>query len=138
MSPSGELLPTGETLTAKVTNKKKKQVTLSGRVTQSGFGIGGTVEQTNEAGAIVRVAAAKVGLFLGAKSSGSATANATGAYSKKVRGKGKKAVFQARVTALTGVVIADGCANPTQPPIPCVNATAGGFTAASSKVTVRF
>src|SRR6266540_1716528 len=98
-----------------------KQVTLSGLVTQSG-----------------RAAVAKVSLLINGKAKASATSNAAGRYSKKVKGTGKRSTFQATVTAAARDLGAEGCANPTQPPIPCVSATAGGFTATSKKITVRF
>ena len=109
------------TLTAKVTSKKKKQVTLSGLVTQSGL-----------------AAVAKVSLLINGKAKASATSNAAGRYSKKVKGTGKRSTFQATVTAAARDLGAEGCANPTQPPIPCVSATAGGFTATSPKRTLKF
>src|SRR6266498_4004083 len=113
--------PGAVTLTTKVTSKKKKQVTLSGLVTQSGL-----------------AAVAKVSLLINGKAKASATSNAAGRYSKKVKGTGKRSTFQATVTAAARDLGAEGCANPTQPPIPCVSATAGGFTATSKKITVRF
>jgi hypothetical protein len=113
--------PGAVTLNAKVNNKKKKQVTLSGAVTQSGLTV-----------------AAKVSLLVNGKATTTATAAATGRYSKKVKGKGKKTTFQSRVTVPARDITATGCTAPTQAGIACVSATAGAFTATSRKVTVRF
>jgi hypothetical protein len=113
--------PGAVTLNAKVTSKKKKQVTLSGRVTQSGVAV-----------------AAKVSILINGKAKASATSNASGSYSKKMKGTGKKTTFQARVTAAAREITAAGCASPTNPAFQCVSATAGEFTATSRKVTARF
>jgi hypothetical protein len=113
--------PGAITLNAKVTSKKKKQVTVSGSVTQSGLG-----------------AAGKVSILINGRAKASATATASGRYSKKVKGTGKRSTFQARVTVAARDVTSTGCATPTQAGVNCVSATAGGFTATSRKVTVRF
>ena len=113
--------PGAVTLTTRVTSKKKKRVTVAGAVTQSGLGV-----------------ATKVSILINGKGRASANSNATGRYTKKVRGKGRRSTFQARVTVAARDLGADACANPSQPPFPCVSATAGGFTATSRKVTVRF
>jgi hypothetical protein len=113
--------PGAVTLTTRVTSKKKKQVVVAGTVTQSGLGV-----------------AAKVSLLVNGKAKASATSNTAGRYSKKVKGKARRSTFQAKVTVPARDVTADGCATPTQPAVRCVSATAGGFTATSRKVTVRF
>jgi hypothetical protein len=104
-----------------VTSKKKKQVVVAGTVTQSGLGI-----------------STKVSILINGKARASVTSNESGRYSKKVKGKGKRSTIQAKVTVPARDVTSTGCASPTQPPIPCVSATAGGFTAVSRKITVRF
>ena len=114
--------PGAVTLTWKVTSKKKKQVTLSGRVSQSGIAV-----------------AAKVSLLVNGKARASASSNnATGRYSKIVKGKGRRSTFQARVTVGARDITTEGCTTPTQTGVACVSATAGGFTAVSRRVTVRF
>lgn len=107
-------------LGAKVTSKKKKQVTVSGLVRQGTAAVGG-----------------RVSILINGKARASATASAAGRYSKKVKGTGKRSTFQARVTVAARDLGAAGCVQ-SQAPIPCVDATAGGFTATSGKVTVRF
>jgi hypothetical protein len=113
--------PGAVTLTTKVTSKKKKQVTLSGRVTQSGLAV-----------------ATEVSLLVNGRVKATANSNGSGRFSKKVKGTGKRSVFQASVTVDARDLSAAGCGSPTQAPIPCVSATAGAFTGVSRKVTVRF
>jgi hypothetical protein len=113
--------PGAISLNTRVTSKKKKQVTVSGRVSQSGLGAAGSVS-----------------ILINGRARASATANASGAYSKKVKGTGKRSTFQARVTVPARDITATGCASPTQTGVQCVSATAGGFTATSSKRTVKF
>jgi hypothetical protein len=109
------------TLSARVTSKKKKQVTVSGSVTQSGLPVSG-----------------QVSILINGRAKASATAKANGRYSKKVKGTGKRATFQARVTVEARDITSTGCVSPTQAGVQCVSATAGGFTATSPKRTVRF
>ena len=113
--------PGAVSLSAKVTSKKKRQVTVSGTVTQSGVGVAG-----------------KVSILINGKARASATANASGRYSKKVKGTGRRSTLQARVTVGARDITSSGCASPTQAGIRCVSATAGGFTATSPKKTVKF
>jgi hypothetical protein len=114
--------PGSVSLTAKVTSKKKKRVTVSGVVSQSGLGVAGTVS-----------------ILINGRSGGSATANASGHYSKKnLKGKGKRSTFQAKVTVPSRDITSTGCANQTLANVTCVSATAGGFTATSPKRTARF
>ena len=114
--------PGSITLRARVTSKKRKQVTVSGSVSQSGLGVGGTVR-----------------ILVNGKARASATASAGGRYSKKVKGIGTRSTFQARVTvAARDITSAGGCATRTNPAFNCVSATAGGFTATSPRVVVRF
>ena len=113
--------PGAITLSGRVTSKKKKQVSLSGAVSQSGLGVAGPVS-----------------ILINGRASASATANASGRYSKKVKGKGKRSTFQARVTVPARDVTATGCATGTQAGVTCVSATASGFTATSRRITLRF
>jgi hypothetical protein len=113
--------PGSITLGTKVTNKKKKLVRLSGQVTQSGLSV-----------------AAKVTLLVNGRARATATAAATGRYLKTVKGVGKRSTFQARVTVPARDITPTGCTAPTQAPVPCVSATAGGFTATSPRRLVRF
>jgi hypothetical protein len=113
--------PGSVSLTPRLTSKKKKQVTLTGLVTQSGIGV-----------------ATKVSLLINGRAKASASSNASGRYSKKVKGTGRRSTFQAKVNVAARDLGTAGCANPTNPLFQCVSATAGGFTATSRKVTVRF
>ncbi len=113
-------------LRAKVVNKKKKIVRLSGVVTQAGLG---------------GVNAATVRLLINSHASRfSKLSGATGGFSFNLQNTAKHKTttfFQATATALARDVTATGCANPTAPPIPCVSATASGFTARSARIKVR-
>jgi hypothetical protein len=113
--------PGAVTLTTRVTSKKKKQVVVAGSVTQSGLGV-----------------ATKVSLLINGKAKASATSTTAGRYSKKLKGTARRSTFQAKVTVPARDITAEGCTTPTQPGVQCVSATAGGFTATSRKVTVRF
>jgi hypothetical protein len=113
--------PGAVTLAGRVTSKKKKQVTLSGNVTQTGLGV-----------------ATRVTLLVNGRAKSSATANAAGRYSKKLKGAGKRTTFQARVSVEARDLGASGCASPTNPAFQCVSATAGAFTATSRRITLRF
>ena len=113
--------PGAVTIAGRVTSKKKKQVTLSGAVTQSGIGV-----------------ATKVSILINGRSKASATSNASGRYSKKVKGVGKRTSFQARVSVAARDLGAAGCASPTNPAFQCVSATAGAFTATSRKLSFKF
>jgi hypothetical protein len=123
------------TLRAKILNKKKKIVRLSGVVTQAGNPVSG----------------AKAALLINSHpSSYSLTSNASGGFGLFLRQctKPKPApcvtprgvrttFFQMVATAAARDITSTGCATPTQPPIPCVSATAGPFTARSAKIKVR-
>jgi hypothetical protein len=116
------------TLKAKILNRKKKLVRLSGVVTQGGLGA--------IRGAIVKITANARRLAVG----GSALSGANGSFSISVRNPVKKVTttfFQATASALPRDVTASGCANPIAPPFPCVSATASGFSVQSAKVKVR-
>jgi hypothetical protein len=111
------------TINAKVTNKKRRIVRASGKVTQSGAAVAG----------------AQVSLLLNGKSRFSARATGAGAYSILLRKSGRKTTttFQARTTVAERDATTTGCASPSIPNVPCVNATISGFTAVSRKVRIR-
>lgn len=111
-------------MTTRVTNKKKRTLRVSGRLTQAGAGV---------AGSQVRL------LLNGSASKFTARTSASGAYSIVLKKTGKKSIttFQSRVTVAERDVTSTACATPTLPTVPCVSATASGFTAVSRKVRVR-
>jgi hypothetical protein len=111
-------------ITTRVTNKKKRILRVSGRLTQAGAAVAGS----------------QVRLLLNGKASRfTARTSAIGAYSVVLRKTGKKSVttFQSRVTVAERDVTSTACAGPTLPTFPCVSATASGFTAVSRRVAVR-
>ena len=113
-------------LRAKVLNKKKRIVRLSGSVAQAGIG---------------GVNAATVKLLINSKLSPfSKLSGATGSFSFRLQHtkRATSTFFQVVASALARDVTAKGCANPTAAPIPCVSATANGFTVRSNKVKVPF
>jgi hypothetical protein len=111
------------TLSAKVMNKKKRIVRALGKVTQSGAAVAG----------------AQVSLLLNGKSRFQARTTAAGSYSILLRKSGRKTTttFQARTTVAERDATSTGCASPSLPNVPCVNATSSGFTAVSRKVSIR-
>jgi hypothetical protein len=111
------------TLTARVTNKGKRVVRATGKVTQAGAAVAG----------------AQVSLLLNGKSRFQPRTTASGAYSILLRKSGKKTTttFQARTTVAERDATSTGCASPSMPNVPCVNATTSGFTAVSRKVRIR-
>jgi hypothetical protein len=119
------LVGTGSlTLATRVTNKKKRILRISGRLTQTG----------------VAVAGAQVRLLLNGKASKfTARSSATGAYSIVLRKTGRKSTttFQARVTVAERDITTTGCSAPTLPGVACVSATASAFTTVSRRVRIR-
>jgi hypothetical protein len=111
------------TLNTRVMNKGKRIVRASGRVTQAGAAVAG----------------AQVSLLLNGKSRFQPRTNASGAYSILLRKSGRKTTttFQARTTVAERDATSTGCASPSLPNVPCVNATSAGFTAVSRKVRIR-
>jgi hypothetical protein len=111
------------TLNAKVANKGKRIVRASGKVTQSGAAVAG----------------AQVSLLLNGKLRFRARTSASGAYSILLRKSGRKTTttFQARTTVAERDATSTGCASPSLPNVPCVNATSSGFTAVSRKIRIR-
>ncbi|TMK72188.1 MAG: hypothetical protein E6G50_04425 [Actinobacteria bacterium] len=117
--------PGAITISGRVTNKKKRIVRLQGKVTAAGVGIAGTT----------------VSLLLNGKARYKKTTSGSGAYSfllqKKKGSKVTTTFFQTKVAVPERDVTATGCASPAVPPIPCVSATQGSFTATSRKVRIR-
>jgi hypothetical protein len=112
------------TIKATVTNKKKRTLRVSGNLAQGGAGV---------AGSQVRL------LLNGAASRFTARTSAAGNYSLVLKKTGKKSLttFQARATVAERDATSTVCATPTLPTVPCVSATASGFTAVSKKVRVK-
>jgi hypothetical protein len=112
------------TIATSVTNKKKRILRVSGKLTQEGAAV---------AGSQVRL------LLNGAASRFTARTSASGNYSIVLRKTGKKSMttFQARTTVAERDVTSTLCATPSLPPIPCVSGTASGFTAVSNRVRIR-
>jgi hypothetical protein len=119
LASSGKL-----TLSARVTNKKRRTVRISGKLTQGGAAV---------AGSQVRL------VLNGAATKFTARTSAAGNYSVVLQKKGKKSttMFQARTTVAERDVTTTLCATPSLPPIPCVSGTASGFTAVSNRVRIR-
>jgi hypothetical protein len=111
------------TLNAKVTNKGKRIVRASGKVTQSGAAVAG----------------AQVSILLNGKSRFRVRTSGAGAYSIVLRKSGKRTTttFQARTTVAERDATTTGCASPSVPNVPCVNATISGFTTVSRKIRIR-
>jgi hypothetical protein len=111
-------------MSTKVTNKKKRTLRVSGKLSQAGAGI---------AGAQVRL------LLNGAASKFTARTAPTGNYTVVLKKTGRKSVttFQARATVAERDVTSTACQGPTLPTFPCVSATASGFTAVSKRVRVK-
>jgi hypothetical protein len=112
------------TIGTRGTNKKKRTLRISGKLTQAGAAVAGS----------------QVRLLLNGKASRFTARTApTGNYTVVLRKTGKKSTttFQARVTVAERDVTSTGCQSPTLPIAPCVSATASGFTAVSRKILVR-
>ena len=112
------------TIGTRVTNKKKRTLRVTGKLTQAGAAV---------AGSQVRL------LLNGAASRFTARTSPTGNYSIVLRKTGKKSTttFQGRTTVAERDVTTTLCATPSLPPIPCVSGTASGFTAVSNRVRIR-
>jgi len=112
------------TISTRVTSKAKRTLRISGKLTQAGAAV---------AGSQVRL------LLNGAASRFTARTSPTGNYTIVLRKTGKKSftTFQGRATVAERDVTSTVCQSPTVPVVPCVSATASGFTAVSRKVRVR-
>jgi hypothetical protein len=116
--------PGATTIASKVLNRKKKLLRISGKVTQSG----------------IAVAGAKVTLQINNRNRFTARTQANGSYFFKLQSKARRKVtsfFRTKTTVAAREAGAAGCASPTVTGVPCVSATAGGFTATSKKIKVR-
>jgi hypothetical protein len=111
------------TISSRVTNKGKRIVRLTGRVSQAGSAVAG----------------AQVTLLVNGKGSFRARSNAGGNYSLSLKktGKPNTTTFQARVTVAERDITATGCATPTLPGVACVSATSAPFTAVSRRIRIR-
>jgi hypothetical protein len=111
-------------ISTRVTNKKKRILRISGKLAQSGAAVAGTQVQM---------------LLNGKASRFTARTSPSGSYTVVLRKTGKKSstTFQARVTVAERDVTSTVCQSPTVPVVPCVSATASGFTAVSRKVRIR-
>jgi hypothetical protein len=111
------------TLTSRITNRAKRIVRLSGRLTQAGAAVAGST----------------VTILVNGKARFRARSSSTGAYSVVLKKTGKKTTttFQARVTVAERDVTSTGCASPTLPGVPCVSATTAPFTAVSRTARIR-
>lgn len=110
-------------ITSRVTNRARRTVRLSGRVTQAGAAVAG----------------AQVTLLINGKARFRARTNANGNYSIVLRKTGRPSttIFQARVTVAEREITSAGCASPSVPGVACVNATGSAFTAVSRRVRIR-
>jgi hypothetical protein len=106
-----------------VTNKARRVVRISGRVSQGGSGVVG----------------AQVTILVNGKGSFRKRTAANGNYSLLLKKTGKRTTttFQARVTVAERTITPTGCASPSLPGVACVSATSSPFTAVSRRVRVR-
>jgi hypothetical protein len=110
-------------ITSRVTNRARRTVRFSGRITQAGAAVAG----------------AQVTLLVNGRARFRARTNASGNYSIVLRKTGRPSttLFQARVTVAERVITSTGCASPSVPGVACVDATASAFTAVSRRVRIR-
>jgi hypothetical protein len=116
--------PGAATIVSRITNRRRKLLRLTGRVTQGGIPVGGV----------------RVRLLINSKARFSTTTQANGGYVFRLRNTRRRVTttfFQASVTAPARDITATGCANPTQQGVACVSATAGPFGAKSRKIRIR-
>ena len=111
------------TVASRVTNKARRIVRMTGRVSQSGSAVAG----------------AQVTILVNGKARFRARTNAGGNYSLTLKKTGKRATtsFQARVTVAERDITSVGCATPSLPRVACVSATSSPFTAVSRKIQIR-
>jgi hypothetical protein len=116
--------PGAATIFGKITNRKRKLLQITGRVTQGGIGVAGI----------------RVQLLINSKARFRATTQSNGGYAFRLRNTNRRKTttfFQAVVSAAARDITATGCASPSVPTAKCVSATAGPFTARSRKLRVR-
>ena len=113
----------GVTISQRVTNKARRVVRLTGRVSQAGSAVVG----------------AQVTILVNGKGSFRARTRAGGNYSLSLKKSGKRTIttFQARVTVAERDITTAGCDTPSLPGVACVSATSSPFTAVSRRVRVR-
>jgi hypothetical protein len=112
------------TIVARVTDRKKKLLQLTGRVTQGGLPASGI----------------RVRLLINSKARFSTATKSNGGYAFRLRNTNRRVTttfFQAVVSVAARDITGTACANPSVPNVKCVSATAGPFTARSRKVRVR-
>jgi hypothetical protein len=111
------------TLNPRLVNGRTRTLRVSGRLSQAGADVGG----------------ASVNLLLNGKARFRARTTPQGLYSVVLRKTGRRSTttFQARVTVAERDITGVGCRAPSLAAVPCVSATASGFTALSRKVRVR-
>ena len=111
------------TIASRVTNRARRTVRFTGRVSQAG----------------AAVAAAQVSLLINGRARFRARSNASGSYSIVLRKTGRRSTstFQARVTVAERDITSTGCASPSLPGVACVSATASAFTAVSRRLRIR-
>jgi hypothetical protein len=111
------------TIATKVTDRVRRLLRVTGRVTQAGD-------------AVARVS---VTLLLNGKARFRRRTNGSGSYRAVLQKTGRPSTttFQARVTVAERDITTTGCASPTLPGVACVNATSAPFTALSRKIRVR-
>jgi hypothetical protein len=110
-------------IASRVTNRARRTVRFTGRVTQAGAAVAG----------------AQVSLLINGRARFRARSNASGSYSIVLRKTGRRSTstFQARVTVPERDVTSTGCASPSLPGVACVSATASPFTAVSRRLRIR-
>jgi hypothetical protein len=111
------------TIATRVTNRAKRTLRVTGRITQAGAAVAG----------------AQVSLLLNNRARFRARTSAAGNYSIVLRKTGKPTttMFQARVTVAERDITSTGCSAPSVPGVACVSATASPFTAVSRRVRIR-
>jgi hypothetical protein len=111
------------TIASKVTNRAKRTLRITGKVTQAGAAVAG----------------AQVTLLLNNKARFRARTSAAGNYSIVLRKTGRPTTttFQARVSLAERDITSTGCSSPSVPGVACVSATSSPFTAVSRRIRVR-
>jgi hypothetical protein len=119
----GVVAPGAISLASRVTNRARRTVRFTGRVTQAGAAVAGS----------------RVSLLINGRARFRARTNAGGNYSIVLRKTGRRSTstFQARVTVAERDVTSTGCTSPSRPGVACVSATASPFTAVSRRLRIR-
>jgi hypothetical protein len=111
------------TIASRVTNRARRTLRITGRVTQAGAAVAG----------------AQVTLLLNNRARFRARTSAAGNYSIVLRKTGRPTTttFQGRVTVAERDITSSGCTAPSVPGVACVSAIASPFTAVSRRLRVR-